>query len=71
MLSPRLVCLRPIEHVHPRLTSERLVAKLGAQVVVPYRDEEGARHLRPMGDLGQIVPMVSSRVLFVVLCSAC
>lgn len=35
------------------------IAKLGTQVIVPYRDEDEARHLKPMGDLGQIVPMVS------------
>lgn len=37
-----------------------LVAKLaknGTQVIVPYRDENTKRHLRPMGDLGQIVPL--------------
>ncbi|KAK0201651.1 hypothetical protein DFS33DRAFT_1385950 [Desarmillaria ectypa] len=37
-----------------------LVSKLGksgTQVVVPYRDEDEKRRLKPMGDLGQIVPM--------------
>jgi len=37
-----------------------IVAKLarqGTQVVVPYRDADEARFLKPMGDLGQIVPM--------------
>ncbi|KAJ7366747.1 NAD(P)-binding protein [Mycena albidolilacea] len=33
------------------------IAKMGTQVIVPYRDEDEARHLKPMGDLGQIVPM--------------
>ncbi|KIM28918.1 hypothetical protein M408DRAFT_328984 [Serendipita vermifera MAFF 305830] len=33
------------------------LAKRGTQVVVPYRDENTKRHLRPMGDLGQIVPL--------------
>ncbi|KAF8917056.1 hypothetical protein CPB85DRAFT_1431670 [Mucidula mucida] len=33
------------------------LAKLGTQVVIPYRDEDEKRHLKPMGDLGQIVPM--------------
>jgi hypothetical protein len=33
-------------------------AKAGTQVVVPFRDEEEKRHLKVMGDLGQIVPMV-------------
>lgn len=32
--------------------------KMGTQVVVPYREEDEKRHLKPMGDLGQIVPMV-------------
>jgi hypothetical protein len=27
-------------------------------VIVPYRDEDEKRHLRVMGDLGQIIPMV-------------
>jgi NADH dehydrogenase (ubiquinone) 1 alpha subcomplex subunit 9 len=33
------------------------LAKSGTQVIVPYRDEDEKRHLKPMGDLGQIVPM--------------
>ncbi len=33
-------------------------AKSGTQVIVPYRDEDEKRHLKVMGDLGQIVPMV-------------
>lgn len=33
------------------------LSQKGTQVVVPYRDEDTARHLKPMGDLGQIVPM--------------
>ncbi|KZV98931.1 putative NADH2 dehydrogenase 40K chain [Exidia glandulosa HHB12029] len=33
------------------------LAKAGTQVVVPYRDEDKKRHLRVMGDLGQIVPL--------------
>ncbi|TIB62917.1 hypothetical protein E3P78_02144 [Wallemia ichthyophaga] len=33
------------------------IARTGAQVVTPYRDELERRHLKPMGDLGQIVPM--------------
>jgi len=32
-------------------------AKQGTQVVVPYREEDRKRHLRVMGDLGQIVPL--------------
>jgi NADH dehydrogenase (ubiquinone) 1 alpha subcomplex subunit 9 len=31
---------------------------MGTQVVVPYRDETEKRHLKLMGDLGQIVAMV-------------
>ena len=34
------------------------LAKAGAQVVVPFRDEDEKRHLKVMGDLGQIVPLV-------------
>ncbi|KAJ7644048.1 NADH dehydrogenase [Roridomyces roridus] len=33
------------------------LAKMGTQVIVPYREEDEARHLKPMGDLGQIVRM--------------
>lgn len=33
------------------------LGKIGTQVVVPYRDEDQARHLKLMGDLGQIVRM--------------
>ncbi|KAH9819959.1 hypothetical protein DFH28DRAFT_1218535 [Melampsora americana] len=33
------------------------LAKRGTQVIVPYRDEDSKRHLRVMGDLGQIVPL--------------
>jgi NADH dehydrogenase (ubiquinone) 1 alpha subcomplex subunit 9 len=33
------------------------LAKMGTQVIVPYRDEDEKRHLKPMGDLGQIVAM--------------
>ena len=35
-------------------------AKAGTQVVVPFRDEDEKRHLKVMGDLGQIVPLVCS-----------
>lgn len=38
--------------------NRRELAKSGTQVVVPYRDEDEKRHLKVMGDLGQIVPMV-------------
>lgn len=34
-----------------------ILAKQGTRVVVPYRDEDTKRHLRPMGDLGQIIPL--------------
>ncbi|OBZ68944.1 NADH-ubiquinone oxidoreductase subunit, mitochondrial [Grifola frondosa] len=33
------------------------LAKSGTQVIVPYREEDSKRHLKVMGDLGQIVPM--------------
>ncbi|KAG8936258.1 hypothetical protein FRC03_003834 [Tulasnella sp. 419] len=33
------------------------LAKAGTQVIVPYRDEYDVRHLKVMGDLGQIVPL--------------
>ncbi|KDQ62587.1 hypothetical protein JAAARDRAFT_30488 [Jaapia argillacea MUCL 33604] len=33
------------------------LAKAGTQVIVPYRESDDARHLKPMGDLGQVVPM--------------
>lgn len=33
------------------------LAKAGTQVVVPFRDEDDKRHLKVMGDLGQIVPL--------------
>lgn len=35
------------------------LAQKGTQVIVPYRDEDEKRHLKLMGDLGQVVPMVS------------
>ena len=34
------------------------LAKAGTQVVVPYRDEDEKRHLKLLGDLGQVVPLV-------------
>jgi hypothetical protein len=34
------------------------LAKAGTQVIVPFRDEDEKRHLKVMGDLGQIVPLV-------------
>ncbi|PWN40506.1 putative NADH2 dehydrogenase 40K chain [Ceraceosorus guamensis] len=33
------------------------LAQKGTQVIVPYRDEDEKRHLKVMGDLGQIVPL--------------
>lgn len=35
-----------------------VAGKVGTRVVVPYRDEDEARHFKPMGDLGQIIRMV-------------
>lgn len=29
-------------------------------MIVPYRDEDDKRHLKVMGDLGQIIPLVST-----------
>ena len=42
----------------------RTLAKAGTQVIVPYREEDEKRHLKVMGDLGQIVPMVRATHLF-------
>jgi NADH dehydrogenase (ubiquinone) 1 alpha subcomplex subunit 9 len=36
---------------------------MGTQVIVPHRDEDDSRHLKPQGDLGQIVRMVDDRFL--------
>ncbi|CAD6953565.1 unnamed protein product [Tilletia controversa] len=33
------------------------LAQRGTQVIIPYRDEEEKRHLKVLGDLGQVVPM--------------
>jgi len=33
------------------------LAQRGTQVVIPYRDEEEKRHLKVLGDLGQVVPL--------------
>ncbi|GAC95510.1 hypothetical protein PHSY_003086 [Pseudozyma hubeiensis SY62] len=33
------------------------LAQKGSQVIIPYRDEDEKRHLKVMGDLGQVVPM--------------
>ncbi|KAL5501411.1 EFM5 [Sanghuangporus vaninii] len=33
------------------------IAKSGTRVIVPYRDEDEKRHLKVMGDLGQIIPL--------------
>lgn len=62
------IFIRPSPHPAQELTEHRLatplsrlsVAKAGTQVIVPYRSADEARKLRVMGDLGQIVPMVSS-----------
>lgn len=39
-----------------RYLVDRLAQK-GTQVIIPYRDEDEKRHLKVMGDLGQIVPL--------------
>jgi len=33
------------------------LAKSGSQVIVPYREQDEARHLKVMGDLGQVLPL--------------
>lgn len=33
-------------------------AKMGTQVIIPYRDEDEVRRLKLTGDLGKIVKMV-------------
>ncbi|CAD6573292.1 MAG: hypothetical protein TREMPRED_000769 [Tremellales sp. Tagirdzhanova-0007] len=33
------------------------LAKIGTQVIVPYRNEDEKRHLKITGDLGQVIPM--------------
>lgn len=37
---------------------------MGTQVIIPYREEDEARLFKPMGDLGQIVRMVSPYYFF-------
>jgi hypothetical protein len=44
-----------------------MLAKAGTQVVIPYREEDEKRHLRVLGDLGQIVPLVSRLALRLLL----
>ena len=39
-----------------------MIAKMGTQVIIPYRDEDEARLFKPMGDLGQIVRMASAHL---------
>ena len=42
------------------------LARCGSQVIVPYRCiEDDLKHLKPMGDLGQIMFNVSSRFVTV------
>lgn len=45
-------------YMHPSISLQHAVGKMGTQVIVPYRDEDEARVFKPMGDLGQIVRMV-------------
>jgi hypothetical protein len=40
------------------------LGKMGTQVIIPYREEDEARLFKPMGDLGQIVRMVSPYYFF-------
>jgi NADH dehydrogenase (ubiquinone) 1 alpha subcomplex subunit 9 len=44
-------------------TTLHFTARMGTQVIVPYREEDEKRHLKPMGDLGQIVSMVALHLL--------
>lgn len=40
------------------------LGRMGSQVIVPYRgDEHDYRHLRPMGDLGQVVFLVRKSIV--------
>ena len=48
-----LICLLALSPVF-----SIFLAKAGTQVIVPFRDEDEKRHLKVMGDLGQIVPLV-------------
>lgn len=45
-----------------------IIAKAGTQVIVPYREEDSKRHLKVMGDLGQILPLVRQLLASVFLC---
>jgi hypothetical protein len=51
---------RIVHDIADRLTGYIIrlcLAREGAHVIVPYRDEDDMRHLKVMGDLGKIVPM--------------
>lgn len=40
------------------LVASHSLGRIGSQIVVPFRgEEEDYRHLKVMGDLGQIVPV--------------
>lgn len=41
-----------------KTTAQLYIARMGTQVIVPYRDEDEVRRLKLMGDLGKIVKMV-------------
>ena len=56
---PSYFCLTAYLRAFPLVLSIFL-AKAGTQVIVPFRDEDEKRHLKVMGDLGQIVPLVRS-----------
>ena len=44
-------------------STRSFLGRTGSQVIVPYRCEPyDTMHLRPMGDLGQIIFMVRARV---------
>jgi len=53
-----------IPRVEKPLMFTVVLGKTGTQVIVPYREEDEARLFKPMGDLGQIVRMVSLYYFF-------
>ena len=53
-ISKRIPLKRP-----PWLISKRFTARQGCTVIIPFRDEYNKRHLKPTGDLGKIVNIVS------------
>jgi hypothetical protein len=57
LLHSRLLQWRPFLALTRLLLSCGGAARIGSQVVVPYRGvDDEYRHLKPMGDLGQVRP---------------